>query len=183
MRIISGKLRGKKLASPDDDAIRPTSDRAREALFNRLEHASFAEGLKLTGARVADLYAGTGAFGLEAISRGAGHVTFVENARASLKLLRANIAACRAEPESHILTADATALPAAGAPYDLVFLDPPYEKGLERDTLAGLKISKWVDRDSLVIVETAKDVELEPDGWTVLDSRTYGAARMTVVRT
>ena len=178
MRIIGGRFRGRRLASvgKGDAAahLRPTADRVRESLFNILA------GYDLPGgARVLDLFAGTGALGLEALSRGAEHVTCVENGRASLKLLQANIALCQAEAEVQVLARDARRLGAApGAPFDLVFLDPPYRKGLGEAGLAAALAGGWLAERALIVWEESAAVVL-PEGLTQVDERRYGE---TVVR-
>ena len=131
MRIVAGDLRGRPIQAPEGQEVRPTSDRAREAIFNILEHASWSQGTR--DLRVIDLFAGSGAMGLEALSRGAAACLFVELAEASLVAIRANIRAFALEPRTRMLRQDATRLsrlPELDAPYELAFLDPPYAKGL-----------------------------------------------------
>lgn len=175
MRIVAGKFRGKQLSSPADDSIRPTSDRARESMFNILGSRL---GPVLEGKRVLDLFAGTGALGLEALSRGAAHVTFVENGRAAQKLLRENIRLCGAEAATQILPRDARKPGPAPAPCTLVFLDPPYGKSLGEQALAAAMAQGWLTDDALVVWEESAPVT-PPAGLTLLDERRYGD---TVIR-
>jgi 16S rRNA (guanine966-N2)-methyltransferase len=180
MRIIAGKHRGRPLIAPVGEAVRPTSDRAREALFNILAHGTLAaSGPAYAGARVLDGFAGTGAFGLEALSRGATSAVFIENSRAALAALRQNIAALGETARTQIVTGDATAPPRALAPCDLVFLDPPYREKLGGKALAALAAAGWLAPEALAIIEVAAKEPLEtPPGFTVIDERRYGAARL-----
>jgi 16S rRNA (guanine966-N2)-methyltransferase len=184
MRIIAGKHRGRPLAAPVGEAVRPTSDRAREALFNILAHGTLAtSGPAYAGARVLDCFAGTGAFGLEALSRGAAAAVFIENNRTALAALRQNIAALGEQARTHVVAADVTAPPRALAPCDLVFLDPPYREGLGGPALAALAASGWLAPDALCIVEVAaKERFAAPAGFTPVDERRYGAARLVFLR-
>lgn len=179
MRIIGGTFRGRRLASlgRGDAAahLRPTSDRVRESLFNVLVNA---HGDRLEGARVLDLFAGTGALGLEALSRGATHVTFVENGRAALRLLRENIRLCGAGGQTRILARDARKPGPASAPCGLVFLDPPYGKGLGEQALAAALKDGWLAGDALVVWEEGAAVT-PPAGLRIIDERRYGD---TVIR-
>jgi len=125
LRITAGAFKNRALKVPEGEAVRPTSERARQAMFNRLEHSFQDYGFRLRRARVADLFAGTGALGLEALSRGAAHVTFVEIARATH--LKDNISALGVEDKTTVLTLDAAALPAAAQPYGLILMDAPYD--------------------------------------------------------
>lgn len=175
MRIIGGTHRGRALASlgKGDVAahLRPTSDRVRESLFNVL---AGGYGDPVTGARVLDLFAGTGALGLEALSRGAEAVSFIESGRKALSLLRQNIALCRAEGETRILPLDARK-PGRnpGPPHDLVFLDPPYGKGLGEEALTGALAGGWIAKGALVIWEESAAIA-PPAGLRLLEERRYG---------
>ncbi|MGB0681910.1 MAG: 16S rRNA (guanine(966)-N(2))-methyltransferase RsmD [Magnetovibrionaceae bacterium] len=185
MRIVGGAFRGKALRAPQSDDIRPTGDRAREALFNVLSHGSFS--LDWDGLVVADLFCGTGALGLEALSRGAVTCTFVDVSAASLKLARQNAAACGAVKRFASLKLDASRLPPPArvtrAPIDLAFLDAPYNKGLSIPALKGLLVRKWLKPGAFVVVEVAKDEPLDPPkGYDLLDERDYGAARVLFLR-
>lgn len=181
MRIIGGTFRGRRLASvgKGDAAahLRPTADRVRESLFNVL----MGYGVP-AGARVLDMFAGTGALGLEALSRGAAHVTFVETGRKSLSLLRQNIALCRAEAQVQVLTRDARRLgPNSGAAYDLIFLDPPYGKALGEAAIAAALAGSWVAEDGLIVWEENATVEV-PEGLEVLEARKYGDTVISFLR-
>ena len=179
VRIIAGRLRGLSLATPKDDRIRPTSDRVREALFNVLAHNDFGVGFRLQDARVLDLFAGTGALGLEALSRGAAFVMFVDDHFESRGLIRRNVEAGHATGVTKIWRRDAAALgemPAnANGPFDLVFLDPPYRQGLADRALGGLVDGAWLAPQCLVIAETAADERLVPPvSLSLVDERIYG---------
>lgn len=178
MRIIAGSWRGRALLTPKNRAIRPTSDRAREALFSILEHGE----PPVRGARFLDLFCGTGAVGLEAASRGAAEVVLVDQHAAALALARANIARLGAPATVSLRAADAARLGPAGHAYDLVFLDPPYRSGLAAPALAGL-LEGWLAPDARVVVELAANDPLElPDGYTLEQERRYGAARFVFLR-
>lgn len=182
MRIIGGTRRGLKLAEVGEgDAaahLRPTSDRVREAIFNLLINA---HGNPVAGARVLDLFAGTGALGLEALSRGAAEVTFVDDGSAALALLKANIAKMRAEGETRILRQNATHLPPhPGAPYTLVFLDPPYGKGLGAPALTAAQKGGWLAPGAVVVWEEGTAPAL-PHGFAPLDQRRYGDTVVTLL--
>jgi len=183
MRIVAGKHRGRKLLVPEGAAVRPTSDRAREALFNILEHGGFAAGgSRLIDQRVLDAFAGTGALGLEALSRGAAQVSFIELSAATRKLLAANVAALGEERRSLILPGDATAPPRAPAPVALALLDPPYGKGFGAKALAALATAGWFSPDTLIVLEIgAKESPELPEGFTLQDERRYGAARLLFI--
>ena len=183
MRIIGGSRRGLKLAEVGDgDAaahLRPTSDRVREAIFNLLINA---HGNPVAGARVLDLFAGTGALGLEALSRGASEVTFIDDGTKALALLRANIAKMRAEGETRVIRQDVRKLSAnAGAPYGLVFLDPPYGKGLGEVTLAAAHAGGWIAPGAMVVWEEGGAVAV-PDGFAQVDQRKYGDTVVTLLK-
>jgi len=183
MRIVAGKFKGRKLAPPpEDSSIRPTSDRAREALFDILTHAPWSPGLDQM--RVMDLYAGTGALGFEALSRGASHVTFVEQSRVALALLRQNAAHLGVTEQVAILGVDVAALRTPPVqPIDIAFLDPPYGKGLAPIGLTRLRAPGWLSPEGIAIVETSiADPWTTPDDWTLLDERRYGKARLTMLR-
>jgi len=176
MRIVAGKFRGKPLASPADGSIRPTSDRARESIFNILGSRL---GPVLAGRRVLDLFAGTGALGLEALSRGAAHVTFVDTGAEARGLIRDHIEAFGAAGIAKLLRRDATALGAPGTfgRFDLVFLDPPYGRGLGEKALAGLAANGWLAPGATIVWEESADAEVSvPAGFTLDDTRRYGAA-------
>lgn len=175
MRIIAGAWRGRALSAPPGDATRPTADRVRQALFDRLMHASWAGRAAIEGARVLDAFAGTGALGLEALSRGAAHATFLENGRATLAALRANVAACRAEGRCTVLPADALR-PPPGQGCGLVFLDPPYGQGLVGPAVAALTAAGWIRPGGLIVAEIGRDDA--PPCEEPLDDRVQGVARV-----
>jgi 16S rRNA (guanine966-N2)-methyltransferase len=180
MRIIAGKFRGHPLATlgkGDDKArLRPTSDRVRESLFSMLEGGRF--GSPVEGARVLDLFAGTGGLGFEALSRGASHVTFVENGRTGARLIAENRRKLGVDGETALIRADACRLPAnAGEPFDLVFLDPPYGQKLGEKALAGFG---WIAPGALVIWEENAPQDA-PEGYAERDTRRYGDTHITIL--
>ena len=182
MRIIAGKFRGKTLLSPSDDSIRPTSDRARESVFNILASRLSPN---FDGLKVLDLFAGTGALGLEALSRGAMSVVFVDTGAEARGLIRDHIEAFGAGGTTKLLRRDATALGPAGTmgPMDLVFLDPPYGKGLGEQALASLRDGNWLAKDATLVLEESVDVPVElPAGFVLDDRRDYGAAAVHFIR-
>jgi 16S rRNA (guanine966-N2)-methyltransferase len=176
VRIIAGQWRGRPLIAPVGQATRPTSDRAREALFSMLQSrlGSFEE------LHVADLFAGTGALGLEALSRGAGRCTFVESDRAAIEALRKNVAKLGAEDRADIRQQSATRL--AGGPFHLVLVDPPYRSGLGQQALANMVAAGALAPGALASLETAKDETTDVAGLTVESERTYGKAKLTLFR-
>ena len=184
MRIIAGRHRGRGLLAPPGAATRPTADRVRQALFDMLWHAPWAGRAAVDGARVLDAFAGTGALGLEALSRGAAHAAFLENDHAALAALRANIAACREVERCAVLAADATRPPRAPAPCGLVFLDPPYGKGLVEASLRALSAAGWIAPGTVVCAETEASPALAPPpGFALLAERAHGPARLLFLRT
>jgi len=183
MRIIAGRWKGRALVAPSGLATRPTSDRARQAIFDQLWHAPWAGRDMLEAATVLDGFAGTGAMGLEALSRGAARAFFMEQDRAALAALRANIAGCKAGDTCRVIAGDVTAPPIAAAPCTLVFLDPPYAKGLVPRALAALQAKGWIAPGALIIAETGRDEEtVVPPGFEVLSTRDHGAAQLSALR-
>jgi 16S rRNA (guanine966-N2)-methyltransferase len=173
MRIVGGRLGGRTLAGPKSQAIRPTSDRLRESLFNILAHG---HGDPVTGARVLDLFAGTGALGLEAMSRGARFALFIDDGAEARALLRQNVEALGLGGVTRIFRRDATKLGVAHPvePFSLAFLDPPYRRGLAERALGSLAAGGWLTPDALVVVEEAADAGFQtPDGFTATDRRRY----------
>jgi 16S rRNA (guanine966-N2)-methyltransferase len=171
MRVVGGRLRGRTLAAPKTNAIRPTSDRLRESLFNILAHAY---GDPIAGARVLDLFAGTGALGIEAISRGASFCLFVDDGAEARALIRQNVDALGLGMVTRVFRRDATRLGPAHPvePFGLVFLDPPYRKGLAVPALVALREGGWLAPDALVVVEEAADAELAaPAAYEELERR------------
>lgn len=184
MRIVGGQFKGRAIAAPSGRDTRPTSDRTREAVFNILEHADWSPGLE--GRRVLDLFAGAGGLGLEAISRGAAFALFVETDAAARGAIRDNIEALGLFGTTRIHRRDATDLgvkPAGlGDPFDLVLLDPPYHKGLAERALARLNSGGWITNDALIVLECAADETPAHDGYTLLDERNYGAAKVVFLQ-
>ncbi len=182
MRIVGGSRRGRRLKAPEGRALRPTSERAREALFNIIGHRDFAA-QPLKGARVVDLFAGTGALGLEAMSRGANYLTAVESDGAALVCLEANIQALDFSTKVRVIQGDATRLPPAEAPCAFAFLDPPYRGGKAAPALASLHDQGWLTPGAIVVAETsAKEKLAAPDSYEQLDRRRYGAAELVILR-
>jgi 16S rRNA (guanine966-N2)-methyltransferase len=185
LRITAGKFGGRTLHAPDGAAVRPTSDKVRQAIFNVIEHKDFRFPFRLEGARCVDLFAGTGAMGLEALSRGARYCLFVDADAGSRALIRENVEALSLTGASKIWRRDASALGRLDtlAPFDLAFLDPPYRKDLVPPALASLRDGAWLNKPSLVIAEMAEDECLPSvDGYEVLDGRVYGDTRVLFLR-
>jgi len=184
LRIVGGLHRGRRLVAPPGELVRPTSDRAREAMFNILSHGNFAaSGLPFAGKPVLDAFAGTGAFGLEALSRGASAAAFTESERDALAPLRRNIAALGEADRAHIVAGDATRPPRAALSCAVAFLDPPYRSLLAAPALSALAAGGWLTPDALVVIEVAarEDLPLSA-GFTLMDERVYGAARLVFLR-
>jgi 16S rRNA (guanine966-N2)-methyltransferase len=182
MRIVGGRLKGRSLASPSSRDIRPTADRLRESLFNILIHA-YDE--PIAGARVLDLFAGTGALGIEAISRGAAFALFVDNGAEARALLRNNVEALGLGGVTKVYRRDATHLGPAHpmAPFSLVFLDPPYAKKLAEKALVSLREGGWLMGDALLIVEEAKAAEFAaPSGFEEQERRVYDDTEFVFLR-
>jgi 16S rRNA (guanine966-N2)-methyltransferase len=184
MRIVGGSHRGRRLVAPPGDAVRPTSDRAREALFDILSHGSFAaNGVPFAGRPVLDAFAGTGAFGLEALSRGASEAVFIEQSGEVRDALRRNIAMLGEEDRASVIAGDATRPPRAVTVCAVAFLDPPYRSGLAPPALAALAAAGWLVPDALAIAEIgAREGLAIPPGFAMLDQRIYGAARLVFLR-
>jgi 16S rRNA (guanine966-N2)-methyltransferase len=182
MRIVAGRFKGHALKTPKSYRVRPTSDRLRETLFNVLAHAY---GDAVQDARVLDLFAGTGALGLEALSRGAALVLFVEDGVEARGLLRGNVEALGVAGTSRIFRRDATKLGAVhpNEPFSLVFADPPYGKGLAEKALASARDGGWLTPDALVVVEEAGDAAFTaPDGFEEIETRAYGEAKLVFLK-
>lgn len=174
MRIVGGAFRGRPLATPKTNAIRPTTDRAREAVFNVLAHRY---GEHIEGGRVLDLFAGTGALGLEALSRGASYAVFIEESAEGRGLIRTNVEAFGLSGRTKIFRRDATKLGEAGTlqPFDLVFADPPYGKGLGELALSAARDGGWLKPGALCLVEEAAATPFQPPaGFTLDERRDYG---------
>ncbi len=179
MRIVGGRNRGRKLATPAGGGIRPTADRVREAVFNILAHGAPGGGSRITGARVLDGFAGTGAMGLEALSRGAAQASFIDRDPGPC---RRNVAALDETARADIIAGDCLSPPPAAAPCGLVFLDPPYDKGLAVPALEALATAGWIADGAVCVVELAAGETLEPpSGFAVADERRYGAARVVLL--
>jgi len=175
MRIVGGKFKGRSLAAPSSSLIRPTSDRTRESLFNILEHRL---GGSFDNLRVLDLFAGTGALGLEALSRGAKAAVFVEESVEGRGLIRTNIETFGLTGVARILRRDATQLGTVGtmAPFHLVFADPPYECGLGEKAFVAALAGGWLNNDAILVLEEAKEVAINlPESFVMDDERHYGS--------
>ncbi|MEC4593085.1 MULTISPECIES: 16S rRNA (guanine(966)-N(2))-methyltransferase RsmD [Nitrospirillum] len=190
MRIVGGRHRGRTLAAPGGRDVRPTSDRTRQALFNILEHGDFFadEGPTLEGRVVLDAFCGTGALGLEALSRGAEAALFLDVSRASLDLARANAATLKETGRCHFIQGDATKAPPLNAQLarqaaGLAFLDPPYGQGLAPRALESLVVGGWLALEALCVVEIGGDDPFEaPPGFETLDERRYGDTRVLFLK-
>jgi 16S rRNA (guanine966-N2)-methyltransferase len=180
VRIVAGAWRGRALIAPPGGATRPTADRVRQALFDMLLHAPWGGRDTVQAVHALDVFAGTGAFALEALSRGAAHATFIEHDHAALTALRANIAACRAQDRCTVLAIDALAVP-PGDVAGLVFLDPPYRQDLVLCALARLRQAGRIAGGTLLVAETAHD-EPPPTTAPLLAERVHGAARISIWR-
>ncbi|MEM6615253.1 MAG: 16S rRNA (guanine(966)-N(2))-methyltransferase RsmD [Pseudomonadota bacterium] len=182
MRIVAGRHKGKALATPKSNAIRPTSDRSREAIFNVLEHGI---GLELDGARVLDLFAGSGALGLEALSRGAAFALFVDNGTEARGLLRRNTEALGETGKTRVFRRDATSLgmrPSFPA-FDLVFCDPPYGKGLGERALRSAIDGGWLNSGAISMIEESTRADIEPlEFFEELDRRVYGDTQILFLK-
>lgn len=187
MRLTGGRFGGRPLAGPVDDSVRPTSDKVRQAVFNILAHNDFGFGFTLENACVIDLFAGTGAMGIEALSRGARYCLFVDSSAASRALVRRNVEALALTGATKIWRRDATALGPlsanSGGPFDLAFLDPPYKQNLLGLALDALRSGGWLVADALVVAEHHVDETLpESEGFEVLDARAYGDTAVAFLR-
>jgi 16S rRNA (guanine966-N2)-methyltransferase len=182
MRITGGRLGGRQLVAPPDARVRPTSDRTRQAIFNMLWHKDFGIGFALEDAAVADLFAGTGALGIEALSQGARFCLFVDDSAESRALQRENVEALGLGGVTKIWRRDAADLgpinTGAGGPFDLVFLDPPYRKGLVPRALASLEEGGWLAAHALIVAESDAKEDFDTPGFTLLDTRDYGETRV-----
>ncbi len=185
MRIVGGDLRGRKLRAPEGKDIRPTSDRTREAIFNILANGKPA--LVMRGVKVVDMCCGSGALGLEALSRGAAGATFIDRGKVSLALARRNVLACGMLERANFLPLDVSRLPPpariAHAPADLLFLDPPYRHDLAPMALLGVKARGWAAPGCVLVIETGSDERFDiPPGYRFIDERVYGAAKVQFLK-
>jgi 16S rRNA (guanine966-N2)-methyltransferase len=174
VRIVGGEFRGRTLATPHSRSIRPTTDRTREAVFNVIAHV-FPD--RMEGARVLDLFSGTGALGLEALSRGAGFCLFIEETAEGRALIRENVEALGLQGRTKLFRRDATRLGTAGTmqPFSLLFADPPYGKGLGERALTAAIEGNWLTEDALCVVEEAADFRFAAGaGFDLIDERRYG---------
>ena len=186
MRIIGGRFRGKRLAAPGAAGggkahLRPTSDRVRESIFNLLAHGDYPD---IEGARVLDLFAGTGALGLEALSRGAARAVFIDDGAAARGLIRENIETLGVIGQTKLWRRDATRLgPCRGEPYTLIFADPPYGTDLGARALASARAGGWIAPGAVVVVELGADDPVpEVEGLEPADDRRYGETRILILR-
>ena len=185
MRVTGGQFRGRALAEPPDNRVRPTSDKVRQAIFNILAHHDFGNGFVLEGARVVDVFAGTGALGIEALSRGAAYALFVDDSADSRALIRKNVEALNLTGATKIWRRDASDMgplgAGAGGPFELAFLDAPYRKGLTEKALASLASGGWLAPNAIAIAETAPDEQIAmPTGFTLLERREYGETAVQI---
>ncbi len=183
MRIVGGQFRGRPIVAPEGSETRPTSDRVRESVFNILAHG--IEGFEMAGAKVLDLFAGTGALGLEALSRGAAFCMFVEEGAAARGAIRENVEALGLTGVTKIFRRDATGLGDAGkyAGFTLVFVDPPYDKGLAPRALLSAAAGGWLAADATAVIEERAGVDVVlPDGFQHLDTRTWGDTQVVFAR-
>ena len=180
MRIVSGRLRGRNIATPSGHNTRPTSDQTRESIFNILKHAEWAP--PLDGAIVADIFAGSGALGLEAISRGADFCLFAETEPKARAAIRANIDKMKVSEDARLHRYDATKLKIAPGnmrgKFTHIFMDPPYNKGLWKPVLSRIIYQDILAEGGVIILEESIDAEIEPRGFEILADKTWGAARV-----
>lgn len=183
MRIVAGRHRGRALQAPEGLAVRPTSDRARQAVFDMLAHGPQTAGRLLAGAIVLDAFAGIGAMGIEALSRGAAHAAFLETDTAALACIRVNLARIGEAARADVIRADACDPPAARQPATLAFLDPPYGKALVAPALAALARKNWFAANAVVVVEHAADDPADPPrDFAAFDRRQHGRAHFLLLR-
>jgi len=185
LKIVGGKHRGRTLAAPEGLATRPTSSRAREALFNILAHAKWRDDgtSPLLEARVLDAFAGSGALGIEALSRGAAHATFLDNDATAIKLIGENLRKLGETTAAKVVRADVTRPPPAREGCDLAFLDPPYRSDLALPALAALGAAGWFNPGAVALVELGATEDLvPPDDFSAIDERRYGAAKIIILR-
>ncbi len=180
MRIIGGKYRGLKLPPPPSDHIRPTTDRMRETLFNMLEHGA---GPGIRNARVLDLFCGTGALGIEAISRGASHATFVDTNPKSLNIARQNYALLKNAPDCSFIQGDATLIRNSSEPFGIVFIDPPYNKGLILPALKNIEKQSLLTKEAVIVIEYASNEQIDiPNGFEELKKKKISDATFSILK-
>ena len=179
MRITSGKYRGRKIYLHEQKGVRPTSAMSREAIFNIISHGEFS----VTGKNVLDIFCGTGALGLEALSRGAASATFLDKQGSVLRLVQHNIESLKIEEPTKTIKADAMKLEQAPQQYDIAFLDPPYFKGMIPKTLKNIAAHNWLKKGSLVVIEYAIKEEVKlPEKYEILKSKNYSGTKIEVAR-
>lgn len=182
MYIIAGKHRGRRVEAPEGKAVRPTASRTREAVFNILSHGRYAGESPLLQGRVADIFCGSGAMGLEAFSRGATAVTFVDKSRESLEAVEYNLKHFGEMPRAKMIRADSSMLPPAPFMHDILFIDPPYSSGLAIGALNTARSGGWLAPHGVAVVEQAwKEPIVIPEGWEMIDERKYGNTRILLV--
>ena len=182
MRIIAGQFKGRKLHTPEGDAIRPTSDRAREAIFNLIMHGQYA-GENVIDGHVLDICCGTGALGLEALSRGSRIATFIDKDKRAMELAKKNVTHCGANNAAFFVQADSANLPPAREAATLVLMDAPYATALLAPTYVALVAGKWLAPAALIVAEQSRDMAVPTlDGAQLLDARIYGKAKVLVYR-
>lgn len=185
MRIVGGKHSGRLIEAPTGNALRPTAERVRESVFNILTQGGARLGGRdhVTGARILDGFAGTGALGLEAVSRGAAHVSLMENNRMALDACRRNVAALGEQAKISVLGGDCLQPVHAAEPCSLILLDPPYNQGGGAPALVALANAGWIADEAICVIElAAKEEYAPPEGFEILDERRYGAARVVFLR-
>ncbi|MGD9880213.1 MAG: 16S rRNA (guanine(966)-N(2))-methyltransferase RsmD [Reyranella sp.] len=183
LRVIGGKHRGRPLSTPEGQSVRPTASRARESLFNILMHASWRGTSPLIDARVLDAFAGSGALGIEALSRGAAHATFLDKDAGAIRAIGENLHKLGETGAARVVRGDATRPPPAQAACDLVFLDPPYRSGQATPALAALDAAGWLSPGAIATIELAHNEDFEaPPGFEAIDERRYGAAKIVILR-
>jgi len=185
LNIIAGKHRGRKIETKRNATIRPTGSRTRGAVFNILMHGDFGinGNSPLIDKSIIDVFCGTGALGLEALSRGAAHVTFVDESSESITLARANATSMKEEGNAHFLRSDSTSLPAARKTCSLAFLDPPYNSGLAVKSLISLDKQGWLENGAIAVVELShKEVLAPPAHYTIFDERKYGNTKIVFLK-
>ncbi len=182
MRIAAGRHKGRTIIAPDGLTTRPTADRIRVSLFDMLWHAPWGGREVVNGARVLDAFAGTGALGLEALSRGAAQATFIENDAAALAALKENISRCAEISRARVLVADTLKPPRCSQPCSLVFLDPPYGRGMNALALAALGKAGWLAPQAIVSAEFGREDAEVPEGFALLDERRHGLTTLMFLR-
>lgn len=183
MRIVAGKYKGRTLQTPTGQQTRPTSQRVREALFNVLQHNAFD--IELEGARILDLFAGSGALGIEALSRGAAYCIFIDEALPARAAMRENIDALGLGGQTRVFRRDATKLSPAGnlGAFDIVFADPPYDRHLGEAALTSILKGGWLKPSGIFVLEERKTAEIDlPENVEILDQRSHGEAQVLIIR-